>query len=78
MPGIERGLEPGWEPHGRTTSQFSGLPWTADRNESEVTDWSERIRVPTRVSTDQKAGGSNPSERAQVTGTSQALAESSC
>ena len=46
--------EPRWEPPGRTTLPESGLTRTAGRNEAEVTDCSERVRMPARVSTDQK------------------------
>ena len=34
---VTRG-EPRWEPHGRTTSRYSGLTRTADQNTPEVTD----------------------------------------
>jgi hypothetical protein len=48
VPAVERGREPHWEPQRRTTSRLSGLPWTADKNASEVTDRSERVRMPVR------------------------------
>ena len=63
-PGVEREWEPRWEPRERTTSRLSGRARTADRDAAEVTDCPERDRTPARVSTDQKVGGSSPSERA--------------
>jgi hypothetical protein len=44
--------EPRREPPGRTSLRESGLAWTTARGTPEVTDCPERIRTPTRVSTD--------------------------
>ena len=41
--------------------------WTTGRDEPQVMNQSERVRTPTLESTDQKVGGSSPSERAQLT-----------
>jgi hypothetical protein len=58
-------------------SDFDGQPI---RNNAEVTNRSERARMPVQESTDQKVGGWSPSERANVatgqglaTGTGEAL-----
>jgi len=55
VPGAVCGWEPRWEPHGRTTFRFSRLTRTADAEAPEVTNGSERVRMPARVATDQKA-----------------------
>ena len=43
VPSAGREWEPHWEPRRRTTSRLSGRARTADRDASEVTDWSERV-----------------------------------
>ncbi len=58
--------EPRWEPPGRTTFQYFGPTRTAGRDVSEAADCSERVRMPVQVPTDQKVGGSWPSEPALV------------
>ena len=40
--------------------------WTTGRDEPEVTNQYERVRTPTLESTDQKVGGSSPSDRVDV------------
>jgi len=51
------GWKPGWEPHGSTTFWFSGPERTTGRDEPEVTNGSERVRMPAQVSTDHKVSG---------------------
>ena len=48
-----------------TLAGCSELTWTTGGGEPQVTDWSEQSRTPVRASTDLKAGGSSPSERAR-------------
>ena len=54
--------EPRWEPRGRAALRFSGPTRTAGRNAPEVAHCSARVRMPPQESTNQKVGGSSPSE----------------
>ena len=52
MPGTVHDWEPGWEPHGRTTFQFSERVRVAYSEAAEVTDHCGRVRMPAQGSTD--------------------------